>query len=229
MINSNIDPANLAGMMNVAATHDSPRLSTSLYNKNLYKYQDKPSDNPDYKINKPDELTRKEQELLLIHQFTFIGAPHIWNGDEVGMWGADDPDCRKPMVWSDMKYDDEKVNYDPEKTRPVDQVKPDTALLDFYKKLVAMRKANPVLANGSLEFIIVDDKKMVLAYSRKLGNDEIITVFNRSDMAQSVSLPVKGSGTYRNLLYNGQNNIKVIESGVRLTLEPLTAIVLKRN
>jgi len=75
----------------------------------------------------------------------------------------------------------------------------------------------------------VDDKKMVLAYSRKLGNDEIITVFNRSDMAQSVSLPVKGSGTYRNLLYNGQNNIKVIESGVRLTLEPLTAIVLKRN
>lgn len=229
MINSNIDPANLAGMMNVAATHDSPRLSTSLYNKNLYKYQDKPSDNPDYKINKPDELTRKEQELLLIHQFTFIGAPHIWNGDEVGMWGADDPDCRKPMVWSDMKYDDEKVNYDPEKTRPVDQVKPDTALLDFYKKLVAMRKANQVLANGSLEFIIVDDKKMVLAYSRKLGNDEIITVFNRSDMAQSVSLPVKGSGTYRNLLYNGQNNIKVIESGVRLTLEPLTAIVLKRN
>ena len=139
-IDAGINTGNLQAMMNVAATHDSPRLSTSFYNKTMDKYNAKPSDNPDYKINKPDELTRREQKLFLIHQFTFVGAPHIWNGDEVGMWGADDPDCRKPMVWSDISYEDEKANYNPSKPRPVDVVKPDTALLSFYKEAYSIKK-----------------------------------------------------------------------------------------
>ena len=41
-------------------------------------------------------------EQVLVQQFTDLGAPHIWNGDEVGMWGADDPDERKPMVWAEF-------------------------------------------------------------------------------------------------------------------------------
>ena len=228
-INKDIKAGNLQGMMNVAATHDSPRLSTSLYNKNPYKYQDKPSDNPDYKINKPDELSRKEQILLLIHQFTFIGAPHIWNGDEVGMWGADDPDCRKPLVWSDITYEDEKANFDPKKSRPVDQVKPDTTLLGFYKKLTAMRKTNPVLASGNLEFKVVDDQKMVLAYSRKSGIDEIIALFNRSDKQQSVTVPVDGNASYSNLLNSEVKEITAVNNGINITLEPLSAMVLKRK
>ena len=83
-INRGIKKENLQVMMNVTSTHDSPRLSTSLFNKTMDKYKAKPSDNPDYKINKPDMLTRKEQILVLIHQFTFLGAPQIWNGEEVG-------------------------------------------------------------------------------------------------------------------------------------------------
>ena len=59
----------------------------------------------------------KNRYLLLIHQFTFIGAPQIWNGEESGMWGADDPDCRKPLVWDDITYEDEKANFDPAKSQ----------------------------------------------------------------------------------------------------------------
>src|SRR5664279_2858948 len=110
-------------MMNAPSTHDTPRLSTSLFNKTMDKYKANPSDNPDYKINKPDERTRDEQIILLIHQFTFIGAPQIWNGEETGMWGADDPDCRKPIVWEDLSYEDEHAAFDPAKSRPVDIVK----------------------------------------------------------------------------------------------------------
>ena len=55
--------------------------------------------------------TIQEQKLLLIHQFTFIGAPQIWNGEEVGMWGADDPDCRKPLIWDDLVYEDERAEF----------------------------------------------------------------------------------------------------------------------
>src|SRR5664280_1358426 len=165
-INRGINLENLQAMMNVASTHDTPRLSTSLYNKTMDKFKAKPSDNPDYKINKPDSLTRKEQILLLIHQFTFLGAPQIYYGEEVGMWGADDPDCRKPMIWDDIVYKDERAAYDPAKSRPVDQVRPDTALRSFYNKLCKMRKENPVLVYGDLSFSVADDQNMTLAYNR---------------------------------------------------------------
>lgn len=228
-IDKGISIDNLQAMMNVAASHDSPRLSTSLYNKTMDKYNAKPSDNPDYKINKPDELTRREQMLLLIHQFTFIGAPHIWNGDEVGMWGADDPDCRKPVVWNDIVYEDEKANYDPARIRPVDTVRQDTELLSFYKKLILMRKENPVLVNGNLTFTVADDSKMMLAYTRKLNNDEMIIVFNRSDKEESAFVPSGSKGIYKDILSTDGKSYNTIDNGIEIKLKPLTAVVLKKQ
>jgi cyclomaltodextrinase len=228
-IDKGISIDNLQAMMNVSATHDSPRLSTSLFNKTMDKYNAKPYENPDYKINKPDELTRKEQILLLIHQFTFIGAPQIWNGDEVGMWGADDPDCRKPVVWDDIVYEDEKANWDPSKIRPVDIVRPDTVLLSFYKKLVLMRKENPVLIYGELKFIIADDQKMVLGYTRKSDDNEIIIVFNRSDQVQPVVVPVNNGDIFKDILSEEGKLYKAVDSELSLNLEPLSAVVLRKN
>jgi glycosidase len=228
-IDSGINIGNLQAMMNVVSTHDSPRLSTSLYNKTMDKYKAKPSDNPDYKINKPDELTRKEQILLLIHQFTFIGAPQIYYGEEVGMWGADDPDCRKPMVWDDIVYEDERTAYDPGKSRQVDSVRPDTLLKVFYENLCKMRKDNPVLVYGNLSFSVADDKKMVLAYNRRMGSNEIVVVFNRSDKPQSVKVPVKNNGEYLNLLTGSDKSIITNNNNIELNLEPLTAVVLKKK
>ncbi|MCX6334322.1 MAG: glycoside hydrolase family 13 protein [Bacteroidia bacterium] len=227
-INSGIKTDNLQVMMNVAATHDSPRLSTSFYNKTMDKYNAKPSDNPEYKINKPDSLTRKEQKLLLVHQFTFIGAPHIWYGDEVGMWGADDPDCRKPMVWSDISYEDEKANFDPLKPRPTDVVKPDTTLLRFYKKLSKIRKENPELVYGDLKFTIVDDEKMVLAYTRSYDNKEILVVFNRSDKPQHVDLKITELKAFTILLDSDGVYGRNLEPGtIGIVMEPISALVIR--
>jgi glycosidase len=228
-IDSGINIGNLQAMMNVVSTHDSPRLSTSLYNKTMDKYKAKPSDNPDYKINKPDELTRKEQILLLIHQFTFIGSPQIYYGEEVGMWGADDPDCRKPMVWDDIVYEDERTAFNPTKSRQADSVRPDTTLKLFYENLCKMRKENPVLIYGDLSFSVADDKKMVLAYNRRLGKDEIVVVFNRSDKPQSVKVPVKNDGAYLILLSGNDKIIISNNKNIELNLESLTAVVLKKK
>jgi cyclomaltodextrinase / maltogenic alpha-amylase / neopullulanase len=227
-INKGIRQDNLQVMMNVSSTHDTPRLSTSLYNKTMDKYNAKPSDNPDYKINKPDAKTLKEQKLLLIHQFTFLGAPQIWNGEEVGMWGADDPDCRKPIVWDDLIYEDERAAFDTAHKRPVDAVKPDKDLFSFYQKLIKMRKENPVLIYGDLKFPVADDEKMVLAYSRSRGNDEIICVFNRSDKAQSIDITVDNSGNFMDIASTECTTYKTTNNVLKVSLEPLTAKVLKK-
>lgn len=228
-INRGINIENLQAMMNVTSTHDSPRLSTSLYNKTMDKYKAKPSDNPDYKINRPDSLTRREQILLLIHQFTFLGAPQIWYGEEVGMWGADDPDCRKPMLWKDIKYEDERAAFDPAKSRPVDQVRPDTTLKAFYNKLCKMRKDNPVLIYGNLTFSLADDQNMFLVYNRKLGNDEIAVAFNRSGKRQTVKIPVNSNGEYFTLLNDKPETYQSNANTVEITLGPISAVVLKKK
>jgi len=228
-IDKGINIENLQAMMNVTSTHDSPRLSTSLFNKTMDKYKAKPSDNPDYKINRPDSLTRREQILLLIHQFTFLGAPQIWNGEEVGMWGADDPDCRKPMLWEDIKYEDERAAYDPAKSRPVDQVRPDTTLRAFYKKLCKMRKDYPVLIYGDLTFTLADDQNMLLVYNRKLGNDEIVVAFNRSGKPQAVKVPVNSNGEYLTLLTEKPESYISSANTVEVNLGPLSAVILKKK
>jgi Glycosidases len=193
------------------------------------KYKSKPSDNPDYKINKPDERTRKEQIILLIHQFTFIGAPQIWYGEEVGMWGADDPDCRKPMVWDDITYNDERTAYNPAKSRPVDAVRPDTTLRSFYIKLCKMRKENPVLVYGDLRFSVADDQQMILAYDRVMNNEEIVVVFNRSDSLRIVNIPVRTDGEFEDILSGKRATFKSAGKKIEISLTPLSGFVLKKK
>jgi cyclomaltodextrinase / maltogenic alpha-amylase / neopullulanase len=227
-INKGLSDENIEAMMDVAGTHDSPRLLTSLYNKGMDKYNATPAADPSYKINRPDAKTFAEQRLLLVHQYTFPGAPHIWNGDEVGMWGADDPDCRKPIVWDDIKYEDEKTAFDPSKTRPTDRIFPDTALLSFYKSLIRLRKDNPVLATGGLKFLLADDSKMILAYSRSNGKDEVISVFNRSDGKQTVDVPAEKGTVYSELFPSPGKIYKSGTAGISVTLGSLKAVVLKK-
>lgn len=227
-INKDIKPGFLRAMMNMSASHDTPRLATSLYNKNKYKYRPKPNDDPVYKIDQPDARTRQIQKMLLVHQFTFIGSPQIWNGDEVGMWGADDPDCRKPMVWDDLEYKVEKATYNEDQPREPDTVRPDEDLLKFYKKLILLRKENPVLSAGDLEFIHADDSAITVAYTRKLPETEALVVFNRSERAQEMRLAGKGQ-QWETLLSSSGASYQLGEADLTIELPALGYLVLQRN
>lgn len=228
-INKGISDDHLKAMMNVVSTHDSPRLSTALFNKGLDKYRAKPADDPEYKIYKPDKLTRAEQIMLLIHQFTYIGSPQIYYGEEAGMWGADDPDCRKPMIWDDQTYEPEKAAFDPKGKRPADTVDTDVELRKFYGRLCSMRRNNPVLSSGSLNFILADDSTMTLAYERTNGTDLIIAAFNRSDRKRTVSLRVNEESGFEDLLSEGNENYRSSSGQIRVTLKPLNGIVLRKK
>jgi len=219
-----IDEDRQKAMMNLLSSHDAPRVSTSLYNKGLYKYETKPYDDENYKIDKPDAKTRAIQEMLLIHQFTFVGAPHIWYGDEVGMWGADDPDTRKPMVWSDIKYADESTHpFD--KQRKIDKVEQDAILLSFYKSLIEIRKSNPVLIDGELIFSLIDDTNNTLAYNRSNGQTEIAVAFNKSSEAQILEIPVTKEGLYNDLL--NEKSFQTENGKLKVELAAMKAIILK--
>jgi len=180
-------PETVKAMMNTAATHDSPRLLTSFANPTKYKYQAKPNDNPDYITGKPDDETYQRIKLYLIHQFTTLGAPQIWNGDEMGMWGGDDPDCRKPLWWPEFEFDPEYRNNFQPGEKEFDEVGFNQEHFSFYKNLVQIRKENPVLVDGEFEFLVTEGKR--LSYKRKSDNDEIIVIFNLEDEDSEFELP----------------------------------------
>ena len=226
-INNGIKKDKLYAMMNVSASHDTPRLSTSLFNKNMNKYQAKPNDDPEYKIHKPDQKTVQEQKLLLLNQFTFIGAPQVWNGDEVGMWGADDPDCRKPMWWDDIQYQTERANFLEDVERPADDIVINTDLLNFYKVLAKIRTSNPVLVDGDLDFTLADDQTMTLAYKRSNEDAEVLVIFNRSESTQAIDLQEEGS--YELLLETGKSTLSQVDNGIKIELEGLQGVALRKK
>jgi glycosidase len=228
-LETGIRKENQRAMMNVAASHDTERLSTSLFNKNKYKYQAKPGDDPEYKIHKPDARTRAEQQLLLLQQFTWIGAPHIWNGDEVGMWGADDPDCRKPMVWDDLSYETERAHFVPGKPRPADTVRVDQELLAYYQSLTQLRREHPVLSRGDVEYLLADDDRMTLAYRRTGEEGEVIAAFNLSDGEQTLEIPLKEDNSYTEV-FPGKETAYTAEAGLlRIKLGPMQGLALVRE
>lgn len=211
-------------MMNYTGGFDTPRLLTSLFNKNKYKYQCRVYDDPDYKIHKPDRTTLQTSKLLLAQQFTYIGAPHIYAGDEMGMWGADDPSCRKPLIWQDYTFDDEKM-HPLGKEKSIDEVKFNTEQFDYYRKLITLRKQNPVLVHGQIEFIPIDEETLV--YKRFDKQEEIIAVFNASENAKRIAVPVKTKGTYQDLL----SGIKTKHEAGKIVLQipGRTPAVLKKS
>jgi glycosidase len=174
-------------MMNTAATHDSPRLLTSFNNPNKYKVDANPRADSSYNTGKPDPETFTRTRLYLLHQFTSIGAPHIWNGDEMGMWGADDPDCRKPLHWTEYDFEQEsRTNFQPgEKTFDTPKFNPDHYA--YYQSLIELRKNNPVLSTGEIEFIKAEGK--LLGYTRQNDQEEIIVLFNLSEEPVEFQLP----------------------------------------
>jgi glycosidase len=195
-LNKGIRRDNQYAMMNCGATHDAPRMLTSLYNHNKYKYNCTPTSENPYKVNRPDKATYETLRMLLLQQFTYVGAPHIWAGDEMGMWGSDDPSTRKPLIWDDMNFEDEKVHPFSKETI-IDKVKFNYELFDYYRQLCHMRQKYDVLSTGEIEFLLADDENSTVAYSRYNTNEEIIVIFNCSEKEQEIQLPVKRNTLYR--------------------------------
>lgn len=214
---NNIPGTNEYAMMNVAASHDAPRLLTDFYNKNRYKFKANPEEDGTYKTGKPDKEAYERLNLYLVHTFTSLGSPHIWNGDEMGMWGADDPNCRKPLMWEEMKFEKEYRNNFQKGKKEFDKIKFNKKQYKFYQKLIKIRKDNPVLSAGELNFLVTEGKK--LAYSRTDGKDEIIVIFNLEKTKEEFSIP---DGKYKDLL-TGKKYRKST-----LKLKPMKALILKK-
>jgi cyclomaltodextrinase / maltogenic alpha-amylase / neopullulanase len=173
-------------LQNLFGSHDTARLGSAVVNPQYR--QDHGAGvqgNRAYDIRKPNAAEKRRWKQMVAFQFLMPGAPYIYYGDEVGMWGADDPDCRKPMIWPDLKYADERAHPFGQ-PRAADNVSADSDLLNNYREWIGHRRELEVLRRGDFKVVLNDDARRLLAFRRSLDGDEIVAVFNASSLAAKV-------------------------------------------
>ena len=217
---------NLQALMNMLDSHDTERLASLIVNPDhLYDHYANPQQNQNWLVRKPNKVEREKQKLMVALQMTLPGAPVIYYGDEAGMWGGDDPDDRKPMVWPEMKFADE-THHPLGKYRKRDKVQFDSSLFNFYRKLVSIRKSNKALSTGEINFIKLSSNRFVLAFKRKLNNDSLIVLSNNNSKSVNVSFyPQYRKSTFVDLISNNKFEIK--NGQIILIMRPYQTIILK--
>lgn len=110
-----------------------------------------------------DEAAFRRKKLGVALLMTAVGIPLIWMGEEFGEYKYKTIDPNK-IDWTLLSHDLNK------------------SLFEYYKGLIALRKANPALYTNNIEFFYEDVEARVFAYTR--WNDEgsrVVVVVNFSD------------------------------------------------
>ncbi len=138
-------------------------------------------------------------KLALLFQMTFIGTPHIYYGDEIGLEGRQDPDNRRPFNWN--------WEQDP---RARD-------LHSYYIELIRLRRNNEVLIKG--EFAFLELQEGLLGYQRYWGKQRLRVIINPSGERVCLSDQEKGECLFR------LGSVSI--SGSSLELGSFSAVILK--
>lgn len=136
--NSYPDEVNYA-LQNLLGSHDTERLLTLCNND------------------------KARMKLAWLFQMTYVGAPMVYYGDEVGMTGGKDPGSRGTMIWDENKQDND--------------------LLATMKELIRIRTDNVALRRGLFSSLMIDDKRNLFAFVRQFNEQTAIVLINNGTEA----------------------------------------------
>jgi Glycosidases len=112
--------------------------------------------------------------LALTAQMTLPGAPMIYYGDEVGLLGETDPDCRRCMPWEEHDWN--------------------LPVLQMTRELTALRQAHPALRQAHPALRSAQPQTLaafngIYAYRMAGAGDEVIVVLNAREAIPAFELP----------------------------------------
>jgi glycosidase len=170
-------PAQLA-MLNLLDSHDTNRALFTLKNS----------------LESSAEA-KERLKLAAVFQFTYIGAPMVYYGDEAGINAPslgnsgsglpeDDPYNRAPYPWADQAGD-------PNIYGPAD-----ANLINFYARLGALRRSYAALRTGDFRALLTGDltpassDNNTFAFARYDAIKKIIVVMNNGTTSNTATIPV---------------------------------------
>ena len=173
-------------LMNLVDSHDTDRVASMVHNPGrAFDRGNREQNSPDYDAGKPSEEAYRRTRLIALFQMTYVGAPMIYYGDEAGMWGSDDPNNRKPMLWADLEpYELPNENH-------VHKLQ-----LEYYRRIGSLRRDWIALRLGSYETLLADDDLDVLVFLRQHGSEQLIVALNASMQACTPAIALLDEGGF---------------------------------
>ena len=110
-----------------------------------------------------DEAVMRQAVVM---QMTWMGAPTVYYGDEVGVCGFTDPDNRRTYPWG----------------------KENQELLQFHKEAIKIHKESSPLRTGSLKVLYGENN--VVSYARFDEREVVVVVLNRGEEKENLRIPV---------------------------------------
>jgi neopullulanase len=107
-------------------------------------------------------------KLAFMLQFFFPGVPAVYYGDEIGMQGGKDPECRAGFIWDENQWNKD--------------------LRGWLKKLIQIRKNEAVLQQGCFAIPAYDAERKLCIFERQLGNEKLILAVNFSEQEQTFQI-----------------------------------------
>ena len=153
----------------------------------------------------------KEEALHILNERSRDNGrtPMQWNGRENAGFTSGRPWISLPDNYKTINVEAEMADED--------------SILYYYRRLIAIRKEEPAVAEGSIEFIETSDPQ-ILAYRRILGEDEILAIHNFGSEEKDVP-PACKEGAYSLLL----GNYKSDAEGVPDKLKAYESVILKKQ
>ncbi len=125
--------------------------------------------------------------IALAFLFTTLGAPMVYYGDEAGLLGGTDPDCRRTMQWEENLWNHR--------------------IYDAYRKLIDLRKRHSALRRGHFESLLAFER--VFAYQRFLEQDELIIILNPGASVENLVIPTNSAVEQWHDLFNDKEYLTV--------------------
>ncbi len=192
----NYPPYALKSAMNILGTHDTPRILSVLGNG----LDSRPRHQEVFLDGEQRARAVKLLKIASLIQYTFVGTPCVYYGDEAGMEGFEDPLNRRGYIWGQEDQD----------------------ILAWYKNLGVVRRAHNGLQDGDIEFLCTQDS--VLAYVRRYEDECIYVLCNRSDRSEKVLLPKSGVVMYYDII--NKKTVTVTGEG-EVEIPPQSPLLLK--
>ena len=139
-------------------------------------------------------------------QFTYLGVPIIYYGDELGMEGGSDPECRRPMRW-------DHVDGNP--------------MHRHFRRLATLRAKNEALRHGAFRTHMVCSNGLY-AYLRIGKEQQLLCVLNTNTQPAKGRVELPEGMTHSSFLCDlyGDSDVPVTDGGVEVALDGGHGVIL---
>ena len=235
---------------------DAMKIYTEIYNtyRKIGGYASMPTNSHDiWRLTRLNRTTPEEQKVAITLFLTLPTPPIVYYGEEIGMRNLEYAPakegsfssrnrsvCRTPMQWSTERNAGFSTVEDARKLYlPVDysftfptvaeQEKDNNSVLAYVKGLLALRAATPALGvAGEWKYVGDLDNPYPMIYSRTLGEDKYVVVFNPADREVEGSIALMGKKV--EWVYGNNASLakcKTSKDGHTFKMQPISVALFK--